>query len=531
MQKTGHVTAKRIATAIFASTLIVVFGCSGQPFTDTTDRSHDINDSAETESRADHFASVITKDVLPEELEYWDAVYVGGTPVGHTVTRLRHPSDKNDEIQIDIKTEIAIQRFGTETRQTMSVHSIESSDFRIKSAKTMMSSGNGRVECEIRDTGKQLEIVSRSGGQLTTTHVPSDCLGVIAVELDLRRRPLRPGETREYRQFIPFMNSIANVQLEAKGMESTPLLDGDRSLLRIENEMILEGGNRIRLTMWSAEDGEILKTDMAALQTTYRTSQRVATAKESTKEFDLGIASLVKVNKELVDPHQTSKISYIATLHADGPLDAYFDEGASQSLRVINDHQIEIVVRALRPDNVAERNEVTPAAEYLNPNSLIQSTASNVIELAEKVPNGDSTWQTVCSLEKFVGDIISAKDFSTAFASASEVAATKTGDCTEHAVLLCALCRVKQIPSRCAVGLVYYPRSQAFAYHMWTEAWVDGWWIPLDATLGMSGIGAAHIKVADTSLADGTGMESMLPVIQLIGKLKLEIVDVERNLN
>ena len=65
-----------------------------------------------------------------------------------------------------------------------------------------------------------------------------------------------------------------------------------------------------------------------------------------------------------------------------------------------------------------------------------------------------------------------------------EVARSLEGDCTEHAVLLAALCRARKIPARVAFGLVYYPPQKGFAYHMWNEVWIADRWIPLDATLG-----------------------------------------------
>ena len=52
-----------------------------------------------------------------------------------------------------------------------------------------------------------------------------------------------------------------------------------------------------------------------------------------------------------------------------------------------------------------------------------------------------------CRLEKLVRDKMQAQDFSQAFATAAEVAETLQGDCTEHAVLLAALCRAREIPN------------------------------------------------------------------------------------
>ena len=51
---------------------------------------------------------------------------------------------------------------------------------------------------------------------------------------------------------------------------------------------------------------------------------------------------------------------------------------------------------------------------------------------------------------------------------------------------------------------------QAFGYHMWTEVYVDKRWIPVDATLAAGGIGAAHLKIAQSNL-QGASAFSRVP--------------------
>jgi transglutaminase-like putative cysteine protease len=100
-------------------------------------------------------------------------------------------------------------------------------------------------------------------------------------------------------------------------------------------------------------------------------------------------------------------------------------------------------------------------------------------------------------------------------------------------VLLVALLRAKKIPARVAAGLVYVQANEernmprGFAYHMWTEAWLNDRWVPLDATLGRGGIGAAHIKLSDTNLDGVSPLEALLPVMNVLGQLELEVVEVE----
>ena len=84
-----------------------------------------------------------------------------------------------------------------------------------------------------------------------------------------------------------------------------------------------------------------------------------------------------------------------------------------------------------------------------------------------------------------------------------------------------ALARAKNIPARAAMGLVYLPAENKFAYHMWAELWVKSKWIPIDSLFGNSntgnwGIGAAHLKIAHTSLASGINDSAMLSVPEFI---------------
>jgi transglutaminase/protease-like cytokinesis protein 3 len=117
-------------------------------------------------------------------------------------------------------------------------------------------------------------------------------------------------------------------------------------------------------------------------------------------------------------------------------------------------------------------------------------------------------------------------------ASAAEVAKDLSGDCTEHAVLLAAMCRARGIPARVAVGLVYVPEPSSFGGHMWTEVFVRGKWIPLDATLGKGGIAADHIKFADSSFSDdgdSTPLTAFLPMVSVLSKLKIEVREVKHD--
>jgi hypothetical protein len=62
---------------------------------------------------------------------------------------------------------------------------------------------------------------------------------------------------------------------------------------------------------------------------------------------------------------------------------------------------------------------------------------------------------------------------------------------------------------------------------MWNEVWIDGGWVGLDSTLERPAIGAAHLKLAHSSLQGTTAFSTFLTLAQVIGQLKIEILEVE----
>ena len=122
---------------------------------------------------------------------------------------------------------------------------------------------------------------------------------------------------------------------------------------------------------------------------------------------------------------------------------------------------------------------------------------------------------------------IQRKGLSTAFASASDTVRAREGDCSEHGVLLAAVLRAEGIPSRVASGLVWMDQVEAFGWHMWTQALIDGAWVDLDATLPVP-FTVGHVLVATSSLEDGDGQRELMKLLGLLGNLDVEVVRVDR---
>ena len=389
---------------------------------------------------------------------------------------------------------------------------------------------------EGRVVGEKLQMKLTTKDKTTTTTIPwpADNGGFFAAEESLRRRPMKPGERRTIRGFMPVDNQVTVTELVARDYEPVQLLDGTRELLRVDGETKLLGQS-IRAASWCDRAGEILKghADMLDMES-YRTTKEAALAASGPPKVDVIGKVAVPVDRAIERPHDTKRIRYRVRLEGGDPA-GVFVVGATQQVRSIDAHTAEITVVSCQLPVVSRRKPTTDNRQLTTdncspgdrePNNFIQSDNPKIVAAARKAA-GDikDPWQAAVALERATRDLITKPDYSQAFASAAEVIESGAGDCTEHAVLLAALARARGIPARVATGLVYTDRK--FLYHMWSEVFVDGRWIPLDGTLARGGIGAAHLKLSHSNLQGASAFSSMLPVAQVAGRLKIEILEVE----
>ena len=130
------------------------------------------------------------------------------------------------------------------------------------------------------------------------------------------------------------------------------------------------------------------------------------------------------------------------------------------------------------------------ALAALKPTDYVQSSHRSIQRKAKEIigdaSDASDAYAAAKAIEKWVNGYIS-KDMSVGYASALETLQTRTGDCTEHAVLTAALCRAAGIPCRIVVGMAYDGNNfkKRFVGHAWNQVYIGGEWIDLDASLGV----------------------------------------------
>ena len=165
----------------------------------------------------------------------------------------------------------------------------------------------------------------------------------------------------------------------------------------------------------------------------------------------------------------------------------------------------------------------------LSPTSFCQSDDPEIMETAAEIVEGErNAWKAAKQIALWVSQEMEA-NYDVGFATAKEILKNREGDCSEYTVITVALCRSVGIPARAVIGIMY--AGGIFAYHMWAEVYVGRWvdldakWLSTDEKTGEFYTDATHIKMGRSNLDENIFEEMVTAIAEIIGKLKLEIID------
>jgi hypothetical protein len=302
------------------------------------------------------------------------------------------------------------------------------------------------------------------------------------------------------------------VTVHIRGRETVEINKERVSGYRLESEVMGQP-----ITSWIDDSGTVLREEGFMGLTLVRSSEGQALgAMADGGTQDLYDLAAVGVDKPLKNP---SRVGYLK-LRVKGLTGTSFDgthlHGDRQKFR---DGIIEIRQEPLPGSAgfVIPFQAQGAVMDFLLPELNIESDDEAVKKTATDIAAGQTDPIRVSrKLMTWVHDHIEKRPV-ISVPSAMEVLRTRTGDCNEHATLLTALLRAVGVPSRLSVGIVYFRGK--FYYHAWTEAFL-GRWVSMDATLNQMPTDATHIR-----LVTG-GLDRQMEIIGLIGKLRLEVLDV-----
>lgn len=456
------------------------------------------------------------------------AIMLSGQKIGYAVhTR----TEADGKVTTAERLQMTLGRGGQGVKITMEETHIETADGKPLGFEMVMNTSGveQKTTAVVKDGKAVITRYVMGQPQELTIDWPSEALLNEGLRLYQLKRGLKTGDVYEVTIFRPDMLMALTAQIRI-GEQTMVDLFG-RMLELTEVESILQvGSQQITVTSYVDEPTRALKTRvpmMGMMLELIACDKSVALREDDIVDFldKMTIASPVK----LMDLNTVESITYILKPIGDKKLD--IPASSCQRVETLPD-RIAVTVSPKAPAASAAfpyTGDNSEALNALRPTDYLQSDNQAIINLAKNAVSGaEDAAAAARRIEAFVDGFITKKDLSVGYASAAEVAKSRQGDCTEHAVLAAAMCRAAGIPARIVCGVVYadsfLSKQSIFGGHMWTEVWLGDGWYGLDATRSEEGgFGAGHI-----ALAHGNGDPiDFFGLVNTLGCFEIEKISIK----
>jgi hypothetical protein len=488
--------------------------------------------------------SLAHADTPPKLVEdTWDAAYLQGSRVGFFHTSVREiERDGVKILRTNLEMDLTIKRYNALARLRMEngteeeagdgkVRAVFMTLYQDKGQKLIY---NGTVDDDV------LHVVVDNGRIDKRIPWAKDVLGLERQQRLFQDRKVKPGDHFRYHSFEPTFNTVVTVNVKVMEPEEVEVLGKKQSLVRVEaktDKLEVKPGEFFQppaIVSWLDKNLLPVRAQMSmpgmGEVVLYRTTKALAQApvNPTAKSADLGLSTLVPLSRAIARPFDSEAAVYRITLKDDDNPETAFARDDRQEVKNVKGSTFELHVKAVREPRSVEAGKDC-GDEFRKSCYYLDSDDSGVKLRARRAVGAEKDELKKARLiERWVADNLKNNN-SVPFGPASQVAENLEGDCRQHALLCAAMCRAAGVPSRTAVGLVYVTdrqRGPVMGFHMWTEVWVRGQWLAIDATLGQGSIGAAHIKISDSSWHDVQSLTPLIPVARVLGKLSIEVVSV-----
>jgi transglutaminase-like putative cysteine protease len=472
--------------------------------------------------------------------ETWEAVHLEGARVGFVHTTVRETEDgAGKRLRAAADMDLTFRRYNSLVRVRREEGTEETAEGRVL-AVFLRQGQEGGPQLVLRGAVEESRLHVLVDGGRIERRLPwsADVVGWYGREhLFAKRRP-EPGQTFSFLRYEPTFNTVVTTRARVGAPEEVALPGGPRKLLRVDMtvDRLEVPGVRVQPSpsvWWLDSDYVPLRRqmDLDGLGTVVltRTSREAAlAAAPAARVADIGLKALVPLNRVIPRPYETRAAVYRVTIRGDADAATALARDAHQDIRALAGDSFELHVH---PPRAPERRPGagTAPAEYLAACPYIDGGDERVRALAGRaVGEEKDPWKKARRIERWVKQSMRV-DNAAPLVTASQAARELRGDCRHCALLTAALCRAEGIPARTAVGLLYVEKGgrPQMGFHMWTEVWIEGQWLGLDATLGRGGVDAVHLKVSDHSWQDVQSLTPLLPVARVLGKISVEVLRVE----
>jgi transglutaminase-like putative cysteine protease len=460
----------------------------------------------------------------------WRGVYYRGEKIGFSVSQT-NPTAGGFELLEDARLQMSL--LGETTPALIHTSAQLDHEFTLRSFDFSLDPGTGAVHVAGTVSGRHISLtITTPGGTQTEER---DLADVPVLSLNLPRRlaalGFKPGTQQKFLVFDPATLTSETITIAVGKREIVNVYAP--GVVSLGNQAVRSRTNRpipafrvdltfagLQTSSWVTDTGEVVREESPLGLLTVREApdeaQRLAIGGRI--QGDLLASAAVQPRRStknrIDDPRDVRRIK-IEIEGAD--LASPEMRGAGQS---VDGNVLEIVdARSLRAEPADP-----DIARYLRPEPYIESDDPGIrAEAAAAVAGLTDPRLKAERLVRRVNGMLDKKP-TVSLPSAREVLRTKVGDCNEHTALYVAMARAAGLPARIAVGLAY--SRGAFYYHAWPEVYIDegrgrGLWLPVDPTFNQFPADATHVRMTRG------GLDRQAAILPLIGKLKMNIIDLE----
>ncbi len=465
------------------------------------------------------------------ETEYF-AVFMAGQKAGHTAITRQVSGDKVTTIQ---SVTLTMSRATIPLSINMIETAIETIQGKplgfevIQDLAAMTTKTQGTID---KQGAIQLTTTSMGMVEKNTMQWPQGAMMSEALRLFHLKKGLKEGDTFTVKVFSPSMLSAIDTEIRVGPKKNVDLLGRVVPLTEITSAMKSSTGDMLSFSTSYVDDElkeQKIITPVAGIKV-----EMVACAKDfalsPSDPVDFINQTFIPSPVSLADAKSAKSITYHIVPKNNNKLQ--IQPNANQTARADGKGGVILTVCPVTPPSGVAfpyKGKNKRALEALKPSRFLQSKDERIAALARlAVGKTKDAAQAAKKIETFVGSYIDEMSLSVGYASAAEVAASKKGDCTEHAVLTAAMCRAVGIPAEVVMGVMYVEQfaglANIFGGHAWTQVYLGDKWVGLDATRAPNGYDARHI-----ALASGNGnLESFLELLSTIGNFKISDIKIKK---
>lgn len=451
--------------------------------------------------------------------EYWTGIVFNGNKIGFSRFTMSKHKTLPDRYEISSEAAFRIRFLTFDKKVNLKSYDLVAGDLTLKAFQYAYDLDDSQLKIKGRAAENRLEVEIHSTGQTKVEKIPlkekiypTSIIGIYPVI-----HGLEIGRNYTYAVYDGQTQKVGVVTQSVLAYEESDLFEGRAFKIktRLFGQEVFSWVDVSGRPLLELSQGGII---ISALENK-QTAMKYLTQAAINKDENLLNFSLIKIDQPLPDPRL---IEYLE-------VSLY---GIDRDLKVVSDSRQDcnrrgaeticrIHMQALNNQDNLQGQPPVAVEPYLKSSFVVPSQNQTIRKLSSQIVGAaGSSHDQISALIEWLQKNIK-QEVMDVF-TALDVLENRKAECQGHSYLYAAFARALNIPTRVVNGIVYSQDYQGFLFHTWAESYVNGSWVAVDPTFYQVPADATHIK-----LVEGEQISDLLPLVPLIGKIKVRIRAVD----